>query len=95
MKVREYEEFVLAQAFIPLENEAYSVVGLCGEAGEVAEWYKKAVFRGNTKFTEEMLESELGDVLHYVTRIALKHNFTLKGLMEYNYQKLCARKASQ
>ena len=96
MKVRDYEEFVgTTAAFIPITNDAYSVIGLCGESGEVAEWIKKAQFRKNPSYTEEMLESELGDVIHYVTRLALNHNFTLKGLMEHNYRKLCARKASQ
>lgn len=88
MKVKEYEDFVRSQAFIPLENEAYSVIGLCGESGEVAEWYKKAVIRGNPKYTEDMLKLELSDVLHYICRIALNHEWTLKELMEANKVKL-------
>ena len=97
MKVRDYEEFVKDMAFIPLntDGDSYSVIGLCGEAGEVAEWVKKSQYRKNPSYTEDLLESELGDVLHYITRLALNHNFTLKGIMENNYRKLCARKASQ
>ena len=94
MKVKAYEEFVLLQAFMPVENEAYNVIGLCGEAGEVAEWYKKAVFRGNSKYTEEMLKLELGDVIHYVTRMAINHGWTLKELMDANKAKLEERIAN-
>jgi len=91
LKVKEYETFVADHAFIKLDNEAYSVVGLCGEAGEIAEWYKKAVFRGNPKYTDEMLKSELGDVLHYTTRLALRHGWTLKEVMQGNIDKLNQR----
>jgi NTP pyrophosphatase (non-canonical NTP hydrolase) len=92
LKVRKYEEFVAAGAFMPIDDDAYSVIGLCGEAGEVAEWVKKAQFRGNKKFTEDMLKLELGDVLHYVTRMALNHDWTLKELMDANSEKLMGRK---
>lgn len=88
MKVRDYEEFVRGAAFMSLEDEAYSVIGLCGEAGEVAEWVKKAVFRKDPKHTEQMLFKELGDVQHYLTRIALNHGWSLKEIMEGNMVKL-------
>lgn len=95
MKIKDYEEFVAAGAFMPLNDDAYSTIGLCGEAGEVAEWVKKAIFRKNAKFTEEMLLLELGDVLHYVTRLALNHGWTLKQVMEANTVKLEARIAKR
>lgn len=92
MKVSEFEDFVAYKvAFMPLTDDAYSVIGLCGEAGEVAEWVKKAQFRKNANYTEPMLKSELGDVLHYVTRIARNHSWTLKDLMVDNVAKLSAR----
>ncbi len=88
MKVKDYELFVTARAAMPLDDDGYNVIGLCGEAGEVAEWVKKAVYRKNAKFTEEMLLLELGDVIHYVTRIAIKHGWTLKEIMAANISKL-------
>lgn len=93
MKVREFEEFVEQNAKMPIDDLNYSVIGLCGEAGEVAEWFKKAKIRGNDKFTNEMLLSELGDVLHYVTRISIYHGWTLKDCMTDNVAKLKARDA--
>lgn len=95
MKVKNYEKFVANQAFMPLSNFEYSFIGLAGETGEVMEWLKKAVYRGNTKFTDAMLKSELGDVLHYVTRIALAKEWSLKDLMEDNVAKLEARDAQK
>lgn len=87
-----FEEFVESKAAIGLDDETYSVIGLCGEAGEVAEWYKKVVLRKKgKKLTEEDLKNELGDVLHYVARIALKHNWTLKDCMDANVRKLSER----
>lgn len=91
MKVREYEDFVAVRAKMPLDDDAYNVIGLCGEAGEVAEWVKKAQYRKNANYTEQMLQHELGDVIHYVTRMCLKHGWTLKEVMVANVEKLSER----
>lgn len=93
MKRSDYEDFVKSSAKIGLDDLNYSVIGLCGEAGEVAEWHKKRNMRGNPKFTEEMLVSELGDVLHYLTRIALKYGVSLDDVMKANVAKLITRQA--
>ena len=92
---KEFEDFVQEMARIPVENEAYSVLGLCGESGEVAEWYKKVTHRGDTSHTEKDLFKELGDVLHYVTRLALARRWTLRHLMQGNVDKLRARRAKE
>lgn len=91
MKTKEYEKFVEDQARMPISDLSYSVIGLCGEAGEVAEWLKKSVYRNNPAFTDEMLLSELGDVLHYTTRIALQRGWSIKDIMKYNVKKLKER----
>jgi len=78
-----------------LKDHAYNVIGLCGEAGEVAEWTKKNVYRGDTRFTPAMLKSELGDVLHYLTRIALAHGFTLEEVMAENVLKITERQSAK
>ncbi len=91
MKVYEYEDFVFNRAKMPVGDDAYNVIGLCGEAGEVAEWVKKSVYRKNGKFTENMLLLELGDVQHYLTRLAISHGWTLKQIMSANMDKLTER----
>lgn len=88
MKIKDYESFVFDRAAMPVDDDGYNVIGLCGEAGEVAEWVKKAVFRKDPKHTEEMLLLELGDVIHYVTRIAIHHGWGLKQVMAANITKL-------
>ena len=70
----------------------YCVIALNGEAGEVAEWYKKAVLRGNPdRLTDQQLMHELGDVLFYLTRIASLKDWTLEQVMLANKLKLDAR----
>lgn len=91
MKVKEYEQFVAGNAKIPVDDISYSVIGLAGETGEVCEWVKKRLHRGNEKFTDEMLLLELGDVLHYTTRILLVKGWTLKEAMDANVAKLKGR----
>ena len=91
MKIKNYESFVIESAYMGLTDDAYNVIGLCGESGEVAEWVKKAVLRKNSKYTEDMLFKELGDVQHYVTRLALNHGWTLKQIMQGNIDKLTER----
>ena len=93
-KVKEFEAFVAA-GVQPLSDDAYNVIGLCGESGECAEWVKKNQFRGNKSYTEEMLKLELSDVLHYVTRLALNHKWTLKEIMQANMDKLEKRRGKQ
>jgi NTP pyrophosphatase (non-canonical NTP hydrolase) len=86
--LRDYEDFVRSQAKMKIDNIDYSTIGLCGEAGEVAEWVKKRIHRGNKKFTKAHLLKELGDVQHYLTRIALWADLTLFEVMQANIDKL-------
>lgn len=95
MKVKDYEAFVSDAARTPLTEFAYSFIGLAGETGECMEWLKKSVYRKDPRFTDELLKSELGDVLHYLTRIALAKGWTIKDLMAYNIKKLEARHDKQ
>lgn len=91
MDSSKYERFVLGNAKIGVDNLTYSIIGLAGEAGEVAEWFKKSVLRGNSKYTDADLLFELGDVLHYVTRIALHKGWSLADVMAGNMEKLFER----
>ena len=66
------------------------VLGLCGEAGEVAESVKKSVYHG-VDYTIDQMEKELGDVLWYLTAVANDHGLTLNDIAEKNISKLRAR----
>lgn len=65
-------------------------LGLCGEAGEVAELVKKAAFHGR-RLSLELLTEELGDVLWYVAALAGAYGLSLEGIAKYNIAKLRKR----
>lgn len=69
------------------ERLVENTLGLVGEAGEVAEKVKK-LFRDSTRFTTEDIESELGDVLFYLTAIANHLGSSLTDVMSNNIVKL-------
>lgn len=77
-----------------LEALQYVVLGLNGEAGEVAEQIKKAMRNDNGELTPErieLLKKELGDVLWYLTRVADELDTTLAEIAEINVEKLFDR----
>jgi NTP pyrophosphatase (non-canonical NTP hydrolase) len=90
MKIRDYEKFVMerSKGYVDLN---YCVIALNGEAGEVAEWYKKAVLREDATFTSQMLGEELGDVLFYLVKLANLKGWSLKDLIDMNVEKLSKR----
>lgn len=61
-------------------------VGIGGEAGEVQELLKKHVRDGRE--IRDDLRLELGDVLHYLTRIAAQFGMTLGEVMLANREKI-------
>tara|TARA_R110001632_G_scaffold117708_2_gene229861 strand:- start:255 stop:632 length:378 start_codon:yes stop_codon:yes gene_type:complete len=64
-----------------------NVLGLVGEAGEVAEKIKKNI-RDDTRFSDLEILKELGDVLFYVTALANYYDKNLGYVMELNVKKL-------
>ena len=92
MTSQEFEQHVAAHAKYDL-NDVYCVIAINGEAGEIAEWYKKFILRGNPtgKLKEEDLLGELGDVLYYLTRLVSLHGWSLQQIIDYNKKKLDAR----
>lgn len=86
--VRFYSQFVEDKVFTKgRERLLENTLGLCGEAGEVAEKIKK-VFRDKNKFSDEEILKELGDVLFYVTALSNIFGGNLKKTMEMNMAKL-------
>jgi NTP pyrophosphatase (non-canonical NTP hydrolase) len=68
----------------------WGAVGLAGEAGEVTEVVKKAVFHRHPLDIDK-LRKELGDVLWYLSAICQISGIELSEVMEANIEKLKQR----
>ena len=66
----------------------HAILGLVGEAGELADLHKKDVFKPGHESTKEERIDELGDVLYYVAILAHLDGFTLEGVSQWNAAKL-------
>ena len=65
-------------------------LGLCGEAGEVADLVKKATFQGHT-LDKERIAEELGDVAWYLAVSAKAIGYDLDAIFQKNVNKLRIR----
>ena len=96
MNFNEYQQEAQKTAIYPNKgnNYSYPVIGLTGEAGEVAEKIKKVVRDHGGIMTPEAKESvmlELGDVLWYVSALATEIGVTLEEVAMANIDKLTSR----
>jgi NTP pyrophosphatase (non-canonical NTP hydrolase) len=77
-----------------LENReimlACNSLGLCGEAGELAEMFKKGIFHHHGIDVEEV-KKELGDCLWYISAIATEFDLKFEEIMKTNIDKLIKR----
>ena len=64
-----------------------NTLGLVGEAGEVAEKIKKLI-RDSSRFQNEEIMKELGDVVFYATALANIYGKGLNEVLELNIAKL-------
>lgn len=68
----------------------WNALGLAGEAGEVADLVKKAVFHRHPLDREKLIK-ELGDVLWYVAALCTKLGVHMDDVMAANIAKLRTR----
>ena len=67
-----------------------NVLGLVGEAGEIAEKIKKQIRDGKLAAGEDIIK-ELGDVVFYVTALANYYDSDLGEVLQKNVDKLNSR----
>ncbi len=97
MTLSDYQARARATAVYPGvgANLLYPTLGLCGEAGEVAEKIKKMVRDDGGALSDERREAlskELGDVLWYVAQLATEADLDLQAIAEANIEKLVSRR---
>jgi len=99
MRMNDYQGNAMDSAIYPCSHKGkskgieYATMGLCGEAGEVAEKVKKHM-RGDCSLhhLKSNLVLELGDVLWYVANLAFECGYTLEQVAEMNNTKLQLRR---
>ena len=93
MNFNEYQKLARSTAVYPEEHKVvYPALGLCGEAGEVADKIKKTI-RGDSSLDEVTgdIAGELGDVLWYLAILADDLGFDLDKIAHWNVDKLNRR----
>lgn len=96
MNFNDYQKQAKKTAVYPNKgkNYIYPVLGLAGEAGEVAEKFKKIIRDNDGKINSEKkaeIEKELGDVLWYVAQISTELKINLEDVAKTNIKKLSSR----
>ena len=82
MNIEEYGEEIWK--LFPMKDLSLNVLGLCGEAGELANKVKKS---GYTNITKEEIIEELADVLWHVSQCAKILEITITDLADISIKK--------
>jgi NTP pyrophosphatase (non-canonical NTP hydrolase) len=92
MTLNEYQREAIKTAVPQAETEAYMVLGLANEAGEVAGKLKKKMRQDATTHDpasfREAMKGELGDVLWYLAGVATVMGLSLGEIAAFNLAKL-------
>lgn len=92
--LEEYLESCLRTAQLENQTQTEAIMncalGLCGEAGELADHVKKYVFQGHELSTSYM-KKELGDIMWYVVVLAKVLGVSMDDVLQTNVEKLYAR----
>ena len=96
MLLADYQQRSRATAVYPGagDNLLYPTLGLCGEAGEVAEKVKKMIRDDGGVLSDARrvaLAKELGDVLWYLAQLATEAGLDLSQIASENLAKLLSR----
>lgn len=93
MNLNEYQQLAQRTCNItntPNEKIENGILGMCGEAGECSDLFKKYRFQGHELDCEKLAE-EVGDVLWYIAETASGLGLSLEEIATRNIAKLRAR----
>lgn len=93
MTINEYQKLAMRTLNPALSQKDVlinSVMGLCGEAGEVIDHVKKWLAQGHT-LDRDQLAKELGDVAWYLAEAATALELPLEQIFQGNIDKLMQR----
>ena len=89
MELNEYQQLA-AQSMLPqCRNINYLGLGLAGETGELCDKLKR-IIRGDGKLDDSVLQ-ECGDVMWYISQLALFFHVDLDTIARMNIEKLNKR----
>jgi len=91
MDFDKYQKEAFETAMEPSKNVFYMTMGLCGEAGEIANKVKK-IMRDGKEADVADLKKELGDCLWYIAGMATVLGIDLGDVADSNLVKLKSRK---
>lgn len=96
MTLDEYQQEAMETAIYPCDNSiTYTVLGLAGETGEIAEKVKKTIRDRQGKFDEAVkldIAREAGDVLWYLAALAHELGMSLEDIARLNIEKIYSRR---
>lgn len=97
MHGNEYQSRALDTAIYPNQgsNFVYPLLGMVGEAGEVADKLKKVIRDNDGVLTDPVRDAvakELGDTMWYVAVLAHELDYSLDEILAMNLAKLASRK---
>lgn len=96
LTVNDYQEKACSTAIYPNRgnNLTYTVLGLLGESGEVAEKLKKLIRDEGGVMTDayrEKMALEVSDVAWYLAMVAYELDYSLEEIFQMNLDKLASR----
>lgn len=95
MNLNDYQQLALRTARSKDANDEFYhlLLGLVGEAGEVAEKVKKVIRDEGSDFSklDELFKKELGDVLWHIAVLAAYFDIKLEDIAQMNIDKLASR----
>lgn len=75
----------------PRDHHMNAILGLVGEAGEVADLYKKVYYHNDKPGWKDELLNECGDLLYYLIKTLALNGWTIEDALIANRMKLMQR----